>query len=100
MGVVAFSRVAFPDAELGELFVSALRARSHLVDGFEGFQRLEVFSPARADGDYVLATWWATRDNLRVWLKSTEHAATHARTPEALRPYLKQARVEVFDVRQ
>jgi heme-degrading monooxygenase HmoA len=99
LGVLALSRVAFPRPELGELFVAALQDRSHLVDGFPGFHRLEVLSPARADGDYVLATWWETRDDLRNWLRSHEHAATHARTPEELTPYLRSAKVEVFEVR-
>jgi heme-degrading monooxygenase HmoA len=99
MGVVAFSRVSFPDNALGEQFVEALDGRSHLVDGFPGFQRLEVLSPAKSGGDYVLATWWASRDDLRRWLKSREHADTHERTPDTLRPYLRTARVEVYEVR-
>lgn len=100
VGVVAFSRVAFPAAELGEEFVRALEQRSHLVDGFPGFQRLEVLSPAKANGDWVLATWWDTRDDLRRWLRSAEHENTHARTSDALRPYLRKARVEVYEVRE
>ena len=99
MAVLALSRVSFPDAGLGELFVRCLEGRSHVVDGFDGFRRLEVLSPARADGDYVLATWWDTRDDLRRWLRSSEHGATHARTPAELVPFLRQARVEVFEVR-
>lgn len=98
-GVLALSRVRFPDQELGELFVTSLRARSHLVDEFPGFRRLEVLSPARADGDWVLATWWETRADLRRWLRSAEHRETHERTPDPLRPYLREARVEVFEVR-
>jgi len=96
---MALSRVRFPEPELGEQFVHALGARSHLVDGFPGFQRLEVLSPARADGDWVLATWWDTREDLRRWLKSAEHGETHERTPDSLRPFLRQARVEVYEVR-
>lgn len=99
MGVLALSRVHFPDAELGELFVRCLANRSHLVDGFAGFRDLQVLSPARADGDWVLATWWATRDDLKRWLRSQEHDDTHSRTPDELRPYLRKARVEVFEVR-
>ena len=99
MAVLALSRVQFPDEELGELFVRCLENRSHLVDGFPGFRRLEVLSPARSDGDWVLATWWETRDDLRRWLRSGEHAETHERTPDSLAPFLKKARVEVFEVR-
>lgn len=100
MGVVAFSRVAFPTAELGETFVTALDDRSHLVDAFPGFQRLEVLAPAKQGGDWVLATWWDSRDDLRRWLRSDEHRDTHTRTPESIRPFLRSARVEVFEVRQ
>jgi heme-degrading monooxygenase HmoA len=99
VAVLALSRVSFPDAHLGELFVRCLEDRSHVVDGFDGFLRLEVLSPARADGDYVLATWWDTRNDLRRWLRSSEHDATHAHTPAALMPFLRQAKVEVFEVR-
>jgi heme-degrading monooxygenase HmoA len=100
MAVLALSRVHFPERELGELFVRALGRRSHLVDEFPGFRRLEVLSPARADGDWVLATWWETRTDLRRWLRSAEHRETHDRTPDALRPFLREARVEVYEVRE
>jgi heme-degrading monooxygenase HmoA len=98
VGVVAFSRVAFPDRSLGETFAAALADRSHLVDGFPGFQRLEVLLPAKPSGDWVLATWWDTRDDLRRWLRSDEHKLTHGRAPTELNPYLRTARVEIFDV--
>lgn len=99
VGVMALSRVRFPEPELGERFVLALRGRSHVVEGFPGFQRLEVLSPARHDGDWMLATWWDTRDDLRRWLRSAEHDETHERTPPDLRPFLRSARVEVYEVR-
>lgn len=100
MGVVAFSRVAFPSEELGEAFVGALDRRSHLVDGFPGFQHLEVLAPAKRGGDWVLATWWDSRDDLRRWLRSAEHAETHERTPASIAPFLTRAKVEVYEVRQ
>jgi heme-degrading monooxygenase HmoA len=100
VGVVAFSRVAFPTEQLGEQFVHALDRRSHLVDGFPGFRDLQVLAPAKRGGDWVLATWWDSREDLRRWLQSVEHDATHERTPVELQPYLKQARVEVYEVRQ
>jgi heme-degrading monooxygenase HmoA len=99
VSVVAFSRVRFDDVGLGELFVRCLADRSHLVDSFPGFRDLQVLAPAKADGDWVLATWWETRDALRAWLRSHEHAETHERTPDELRPYLRRARVEVYEVR-
>lgn len=98
MSVVAFSRVSFPDRSLGEAFAAALADRSHLVDGFPGFQRLEVMLPARHDGDWMLATWWDTRADLRRWLRSDEHERTHGRAPAELQPYLRSARVEIFEV--
>ena len=98
VGVVAFSRVSFPEPALGEAFAAALADRSHLVDEFPGFQRLEVLLPAKAGGDWVLATWWDSRADLRRWLRSEAHERTHARSPEELHPYLRQARVEVYEV--
>jgi hypothetical protein len=49
-------------------------------------------------GDWVLATWWDSRDDLRRWLRSDEHERTHRRAPAELGPYLRSARVEVFEV--
>jgi heme-degrading monooxygenase HmoA len=98
VSVVAFSRVAFPDRSLGEAFAAALADRSHLVDRFPGFQRLEVLLPAKRGGDWVLATWWDSRDDLRRWLRSDEHERTHGRAPAELHPYLRSARVEIFEV--
>lgn len=59
-----------------------------------------MLAPAKRGGDWVLATWWDSREDLRRWLQSREHEATHERTPPELEPFLKEARVEVFEVRQ
>ena len=48
----------------------------------------------------MLATWWDSREDLRRWLQSRAHEETHDRTPADLQPYLRQARVEVYEVRQ
>lgn len=57
------------------------RDRSRLVDGFPGFRYLQLLRPLSGDATHVFVTAWDSRDAFSAYMKSPEHAASHAREP-------------------
>ena len=51
------------------------------VEGHPGFQRLEVWRDNHSDGSYLMVTWWDDETAFRTYMRSREHAASHARIP-------------------
>lgn len=55
--------------------------RSRLVDGFPGFLYLQLMKPAGGDATHTFLTAWEDRDAFRRYMRSAEHATSHAREP-------------------
>jgi heme-degrading monooxygenase HmoA len=61
----------------------AFRDRLRLAESHPGFRRLEVWRDERGDGAYAMVTWWDDEASFRTYMRSKEHAASHARVPVA-----------------
>ena len=96
--IVAYSFVPVQDEEAGVEFAAAMAKRSRAVELFPGFRRFEFRRELRRESRFVIATWWETRADLRRYLRSPEHQATHARLSERTRGSLGPARVEIHEV--
>ncbi len=96
--IVAYSYVPVLDERAGDRFAVAMRRRSHAVERFPGFVRFELRRELGRDRRYVIVTWWRCRDDLRRYLASPEHRATHAKLPPDVRHGLGPARVEVHEL--
>lgn len=96
--VVAYSYVTCTTELARDEFHSAMRSRSRAVEMFPGFRRFEFRREAGRGGRFVIVTWWRSRDDLRAWLKSSEHAATHTRLTDAARAGIEPPRVEVHEL--
>jgi heme-degrading monooxygenase HmoA len=59
----------------------AFRDRLGEVEQHEGFQRLEVWRDNRADGSYLMITWWDDEQAFRTYMRSIEHKTSHERIP-------------------
>jgi heme oxygenase (mycobilin-producing) len=51
------------------------------VDGWPGFQRLEVWRDERCPGRYLMVSWWDSEADFRAYLRSDAHDRSHARIP-------------------
>lgn len=96
--VVAYSYVTCTTNRARDEFETAMRARGRVVESFPGFQRFEFRREAGRGGRFVIVTWWRCRDDLRAWLKSSEHAATHTRLSDEARAEIEPPRVEVHEL--
>jgi heme oxygenase (mycobilin-producing) len=57
------------------------QARSRLVDDFPGFLYLQLLAPQGGDGTLTFLTAWESREDLRRYMQSEEHAISHSREP-------------------
>ena len=96
--IVAYSFVPVHDEDAGAEFAAAIAKRSRAVERFPGFVRFEFRRELRGQSRYVIATWWETRADLKRYLGSPEHQATHGRLSEMARRSLGPARVEIHEV--
>lgn len=63
----------------------AFRARPHLVDGADGFIRMDVLSPENDDAEFWLVTYWTTEDSFREWHRSHLYRESHEGIPKGLK---------------
>ena len=96
--IVAYSYVPVHDEEAGRDFAAAMAARSRAVEQFPGFIRFEFRRELRRESRFVIATWWESRADLRRYLSSPEHQATHGKLSNRARRGLGPARVEIHEV--
>ena len=80
---VSMSRLRVEPDRADEL-VAAFRGRLGLVDGFDGFQGLEVWRSDRDPGEVLMVSRWRDRACFTAYMRSAEHRRSHERIPEAL----------------
>jgi heme oxygenase (mycobilin-producing) len=90
---VSLSRLRIPAERAGEL-VRAFRARSRLVDDFDGFIDLEVWQSDRDAGEIVMVSRWRDRQAFRAYMRSDEHALSHDRIDPELDAAIRLERLE------
>lgn len=90
---VSVSRLRVEAARAPEL-VAAFRERAHLVDAFDGFLDLEVWQSDRDPSEILMVSRWADRDSFKRYMRSSEHAHSHARIPPALKQAIELERLE------
>lgn len=73
------------------------RDRSRLVDSLPGFLYLQLLRPQAGDATYTFLTAWRSREDLRNYMRSTEHAQSHSREPAEIMART-QVRHEAFEV--
>jgi heme-degrading monooxygenase HmoA len=52
------------------------------VDGWPGFQRLEVWRDEAIPGRYIMVSWWDDRESFKRYMRSDSHRRSHARIPD------------------
>lgn len=57
------------------------RERSRLVDAFPGFLYLQLLRPQTGAATHTFLTAWESREAFRRYMRSQEHAISHAREP-------------------
>jgi len=75
----------------------AFRDRLGAVERCEGFRGLQVWREPRQPGQYLMVSWWASREQWAAYMRSDEHDVSHARIPtDPARP--RAAGVRTFEV--
>ncbi len=63
----------------------AFEERPHLVDGVDGFVRLDVLRPIEHPEEFWLLTFWQDEPSYRTWHVGHGRAAAHQGMPKGLR---------------
>ncbi|MFL5926305.1 MAG: antibiotic biosynthesis monooxygenase family protein [Gaiellaceae bacterium] len=90
---VSLSRLRVSPERLDEL-VAAFGMRARLVDDADGFLGLEVWQSDRDTGEVIMVSRWRNRDCFRRYMRSPEHAISHARIPQDLKDAIELERLE------
>jgi len=77
---IFISHLSVPEGDRTEL-ERHFRERSHLVDGFPGFLYLQLLRPQAGEASHTFLTAWESREAFSRYMRSREHAASHAREP-------------------
>ena len=77
------------DAEVKRAFI----LRPHIVDGAEGFVRMDVLSPEDMPNEIWLMTYWADIASYRTWHKSHAYHESHAGIPKGVEACAGQRRL-------
>lgn len=81
---LALSKFAVRDGRADDVREAFLR-RPHLVDGADGFVRMDVVSPTANDGEFWLLTYWRDEESFRRWHHSHLYRESHAGIPHGLK---------------
>ena len=77
---IFISHLTVPEADRAAL-ERHFRERSGLVDGFPGFLYLQLLRPQGGGATHAFLTAWEDREAFRRYMRSREHALSHAREP-------------------
>ena len=82
---------------LAEQVKDAFRNRSHSVDQFPGFVRIEALSPLRAPYEMWLITHWEDQLSYQRWHRSHLCCESHAGIPKGLKLVPSATQLRFFD---
>ncbi len=75
--IVAVNRI-FVKPEYRESFEQRFRERERLVETMPGFVRIQILRPTTGE-DYLVMTWWESREDFERWTNSEEFQKGHRR---------------------
>jgi heme-degrading monooxygenase HmoA len=90
---VSVSRLRVRPERASEL-IEAFQRRAHLVDAFDGFQRLEVWQGSRDPAEVLMVSHWRDRAAFTSYMKSAEHQTSHDRIGADLEDAIVLERLE------
>ena len=77
---VVVSDLRVPEGS-GPVLEAAFAERLGLVDGVDGFVKLEVWRDFKRPEEFRMVTWWRSEEAFRAYMRSREHRESHARIP-------------------
>lgn len=90
---VSLSRLRVP-GERAQALVDTFRQRLGAVDDHDGFVDLQVWQSDRDQGEIVMVSRWRDRAAFTAYMKSRDHARSHARIPAELDQKIKLEALE------
>jgi heme-degrading monooxygenase HmoA len=90
---ISMSRLRVAPERADEL-IDAFRQRLGLVDGFEGFEGLEVWRSDRDPDEVIMVSRWRDRGFFREYMRSAAHRTSHERIAPDLQAAIALERLD------
>jgi heme-degrading monooxygenase HmoA len=90
---VSVSRLRVEPTRVREL-IAAFQSRAHLVDDVDGFLDLQVWHSSGDETEVLMVSRWRDRDCFRAYMRSADHAASHARIAPTLQRSVRLEKLE------
>ncbi len=87
------SRLRVEPERVDEL-IRAFQNRLGAVDGFDGFEDLEVWRSDREPGEVLMVSRWRDRAAFTAYMRSAAHRQSHDRIPDELDRAIRLERLE------
>ena len=78
LGFVAVNYISC-DSDYRERFESLFKSRAHAIDRLPGFRNMNVLRPEKEGDQYLIVSFWDTKENFESWTKSPEFIEGHKR---------------------
>ena len=95
--LVAMSRFEIKDPDRIDSVREAFRNRPRLVEGAEGFVRLDVLQPQDTPSEFWVMTYWTDRASFESWYGTHAFKAAHESLPEGIKLVQGATRISFFD---
>ena len=95
--LVAISRFEINDPSKIESVREAFRDRPRLVEGAEGFVRLDVLQPQDTPSEFWVLTYWSDRAAFDSWYGTHAFKAAHNALPAGVKLVQGATRITFFD---
>ena len=82
------------DPDVAADVITAFRGRARLVEAHDGFIDLQVWQSETDDGEIMMVSRWKSRAAFTAYMKSTDHAVSHARIDPAIQSAIRLERLE------
>jgi heme-degrading monooxygenase HmoA len=95
--LVAMSRFEIKDPDRIDSVREAFRNRPRLVEGAEGFVRLDVLQPLDTPSEFWVMTYWTDRSAFESWYGTHAFKEAHESLPEGIKLIQGATRISFFD---
>lgn len=90
---ISMSRLRVAPERADDL-IDAFRHRLGLVDGFDGFEGLEVWRSDREPDEVIMISRWRDRSFFRAYMRSAAHRTSHDRIAPNLQAVIDLERLD------
>lgn len=80
------------ESDYRERFEELFATRAHAIDMLPGFLSMEVLRPSESEDNYLIVSYWDTKEQFEAWTKSPAFIEGHKRGFADLKKYKEEGK--------